>query len=54
MVFQAADARPRADAGEPDAYALVRILTPMIKFRACRDARRVTGDAMEVLSLIHI
>jgi len=27
---------------------LARILTPLIKFRACRDARRVTGDAMEV------
>jgi alkylation response protein AidB-like acyl-CoA dehydrogenase len=27
---------------------LVRILTPLIKFRACRDARVVTGDAMEV------
>uniref|UniRef100_UPI00397972AC acyl-CoA dehydrogenase family protein n=1 Tax=Salmonella sp. SAL4457 TaxID=3159912 RepID=UPI00397972AC len=26
----------------------VRILTPLIKFRACRDARRATGDAMEV------
>jgi hypothetical protein len=25
-----------------------RILTPLIKFRACRDARGVTGDAMEV------
>jgi alkylation response protein AidB-like acyl-CoA dehydrogenase len=24
------------------------MLTPPIKFRACRDARRVTGDAMEV------
>ncbi|KAF1029287.1 MAG: putative acyl-CoA dehydrogenase AidB [Burkholderia plantarii] len=30
------------------AAACVRILTPLIKFRACRDARRVTGDAMEV------
>ncbi|WP_043113949.1 acyl-CoA dehydrogenase family protein, partial [Pseudacidovorax intermedius] len=30
------------------AYALLRILTPLIKFRACRDARKVTGDAMEV------
>ena len=48
MVFQTADALRRSDAGEPDAYALTRILTPMIKFRACRDARRVTGDAMEV------
>ncbi|MEK9719782.1 MAG: acyl-CoA dehydrogenase family protein, partial [Quisquiliibacterium sp.] len=28
--------------------ALARIMTPLIKFRACRDARQVTGDAMEV------
>ncbi len=48
MMFQAADALRRADAGEPGAYALLRILTPLLKFRACRDARRVTGDAMEV------
>jgi len=48
MVFQTAEALKRADAGEAKAYALVRILTPMIKFRACRDARKVTGDAMEV------
>ncbi len=48
MVFQTAAALARSDAGEPDAYALLRILTPMIKFRACRDARKVTGDAMEV------
>jgi alkylation response protein AidB-like acyl-CoA dehydrogenase len=26
----------------------LRILTPLLKFRACRDARRATGDAMEV------
>ncbi len=48
MVFQTAQALARADAGEEGAYALLRILTPMIKFRACRDARTVTGDAMEV------
>lgn len=48
MVFQTAAALRRADQGEPGAYALARILTPLIKFRACRDARRVTGDAMEV------
>lgn len=48
MVFQAADALRRSDAGEPGAYPLLRILTPLLKFRACRDARRVTGDAMEV------
>lgn len=48
MMFATASALSRADAGDQDAYALLRILTPLIKFRACRDARRVTGDAMEV------
>ncbi|CAM3716588.1 acyl-CoA dehydrogenase family protein [Bordetella sputigena] len=48
MVFQTARALARSDAGETGAYALLRILTPLIKFRACRDARKVTGDAMEV------
>ncbi len=48
MVFQTADVLRRSDAGEPGAYALLRILTPLVKFRACRDARRVTADAMEV------
>jgi acyl-CoA dehydrogenase len=48
MMFQTAEALRRADAGEPGAYALLRVLTPLLKFRACRDARRVTGDAMEV------
>ena len=44
----AAEALRRSDAGEDGAYALLRILTPLIKFRSCRDARKVTGDAMEV------
>lgn len=48
MVFQTAEALRRADAGEDGAYPLLRILTPLLKFRACRDARKVTGDAMEV------
>jgi alkylation response protein AidB-like acyl-CoA dehydrogenase len=48
VMFQAADALRRSDSGDTAAYPLVRILTPMLKFRACRDARRVTGDAMEV------
>ncbi|MFT4102469.1 MAG: acyl-CoA dehydrogenase family protein [Burkholderiaceae bacterium] len=48
MVFQTAQALQRSDAGEDGAYPLLRILTPLIKFRACRDARKVTGDAMEV------
>ena len=48
MVLQTAEALRRADAGEEGAYPLLRILTPLLKFRACRDARRVTGDAMEL------
>ena len=48
MVFQTAEALRRSDAGDQTAYPLARILTPLIKFRACRDARKVTGDAMEV------
>ncbi|MFD0669823.1 acyl-CoA dehydrogenase family protein [Ramlibacter sp. MAHUQ-53] len=48
MAFQTARALQRSDAGEDGAYALLRILTPLIKFRACRDARKVAGDAMEV------
>ncbi|AOJ03481.1 DNA alkylation response protein [Burkholderia mayonis] len=38
----------KADTGDGQAAGCVRILTPLIKFRACRDARRVAGDAMEV------
>jgi acyl-CoA dehydrogenase len=48
MVAYAADCLDQADRGEGEAQRLRRILTPLIKFRACRDARRVTGDAMEV------
>ena len=48
MMLQTADTLRRSDAGEDGAYALLRILTPLIKYRACRDARVVTGDAMEV------
>src|SRR5512145_3081813 len=38
----------RADAGEAEAQVVRRILTPLIKLRACRDARKVAGDAMEM------
>jgi len=38
----------KADAGDDAARKRVRLMTPLIKFRACRDARRVTGDAMEI------
>ncbi|TWB88125.1 hypothetical protein FBZ93_119115 [Bradyrhizobium macuxiense] len=48
MSFLTADALDRAEAGSQDAAALLRILTPTLKFRATRDARKVCGDAMEV------
>jgi alkylation response protein AidB-like acyl-CoA dehydrogenase len=48
MVAYTADCLDRADRGDAEAQVLRRILTPLIKFRACRDARKVTGDGMEV------
>jgi len=48
MFMQIALQLASADGGNEQAARCVRILTPLIKFRACRDARRVTGDAMEV------
>jgi hypothetical protein len=57
LCFATADALDRADGGEApasgalaakDAAALVRILTPVLKLRATRDARKVCGDAMEM------
>ena len=52
LCFVTADALDRAEGqgGRPpsqDAAALLRILTPVLKFRATRDARKVCGDAVE-------
>lgn len=38
---------PVADSGDERARTLIRIFTPLVKLRACRDSRKVTGDAME-------
>src|ERR1700726_4450426 len=48
MSFLTADALDRAEAGSQKAAALLRILTPTLKFRATRDARKVCGDALEM------
>jgi hypothetical protein len=48
MMLQTARALEQADRDAGGYAALARILTPLVKFRACRDARVVTGDAMEV------
>ena len=52
VMFAAARALQAADTGntaqQRAAQKRIRILTPLLKFRACRDARRATGDAMEM------
>ncbi|WP_316182852.1 acyl-CoA dehydrogenase family protein [Bradyrhizobium sp. SZCCHNRI1009] len=48
LSFLTADALDRAEAGSQDAAAMLRILTPTLKFRATRDARKVCGDALEM------
>ena len=48
MVFHTARVLQAADAGDGEMAKVLRILTPLIKFRTCRDARKVAGDGMEV------
>ena len=48
MFLFAADAMDRANAGDQDARSTLRILTPLLKFRACRDNIPVATGAMEV------
>jgi alkylation response protein AidB-like acyl-CoA dehydrogenase len=48
MFLFAAHAMDRANAGEKAAEGLLRILTPLLKFRACRDNIPVATGAMEV------
>ena len=48
MFLFAASAMDRAHAGAADAANILRILTPLLKFRACRDNITVATGAMEV------
>lgn len=48
MTFHTAKVLQAADAGDGEQAKVLRILTPLIKFRTCRDARKVAGDGMEV------
>ena len=48
MYAFAADAMGKADKGDADAANLLRILTPVYKFRACRDNIPVASAALEV------
>jgi hypothetical protein len=48
MAMAAAAAMGEADAGSAEATEVLRILTPLVKFRACRDNVTVATGAMEV------
>ncbi|MFC2969507.1 acyl-CoA dehydrogenase family protein [Acidimangrovimonas pyrenivorans] len=48
MVFHTARVLQASDGGDAGMAKVLRILTPLVKFRTCRDARKVAGDAMEV------
>ena len=48
VLFYVSGELEKSDAGDDAARRRVRLLTPLLKFRACRDARKVTGDAMEI------
>jgi alkylation response protein AidB-like acyl-CoA dehydrogenase len=48
MMLFAASSMDQANAGSTDAQSLLRILTPLLKFRACRDNIPVATGAMEV------
>jgi acyl-CoA dehydrogenase len=48
MFLFAASAMDRANAGSNEAENILRILTPLLKFRACRDNIPVATGAMEV------
>jgi acyl-CoA dehydrogenase len=48
MFLFAASAMDRANAGSKEAESVLRILTPLLKFRACRDNIPVVTGAMEM------
>jgi acyl-CoA dehydrogenase len=48
MYAYSADTMGRADKGDREAASLLRILTPVYKFRACRDNIPVASHALEV------
>ena len=48
LVFYAGDMLQRGDAGDAEAAAQIRVLTPLAKHYICKRARFVTGETMEV------
>ena len=53
VCFATADALDRAENdGDKQAAALVRVLTPVLKLRATRDARKVCGETASPTSVL--
>ncbi len=48
LVLEAAARLDDADAGDDSAKRLIRVLTPLAKYTLCKQARSVTGEAMEI------
>ncbi|WP_286166717.1 acyl-CoA dehydrogenase family protein [Arthrobacter sp. AQ5-05] len=48
LIFHSGDMLQKADAGDENAKALIRVLTPIAKHYVCKKARWVTGEAMEI------
>jgi acyl-CoA dehydrogenase len=48
LVLETAAVLDDADTGDVEARKLIRVMTPLAKYTICKEARRVTGDAMEV------
>ncbi|MPQ97407.1 acyl-CoA dehydrogenase [Modestobacter sp. I12A-02628] len=48
LVLDTAAVLDAADAGDARARSLIRVMTPLAKYTICKEARRVTGEAMEV------
>lgn len=48
FVLEAAARLDDADSGDDDGKSLVRVLTPLAKYTICKQARAVTGEAMEI------
>lgn len=48
LVLESAAKLDEADSADPDARGLIRVLTPLAKHLVCKQARHVTGEAMEI------
>ncbi|CAM03958.1 acyl-CoA dehydrogenase-like protein [Saccharopolyspora erythraea NRRL 2338] len=48
LVLESAARLDDSDAGDQAARSLIRVLTPLAKYKVCKQARGITGEAMEI------